>query len=198
MFWNERYSENGFAYGTEPNDFLRENVERIPAGKVLCLAEGEGRNAVFLAAQGFEVTAIDLSEVGLAKANYLAQKNDVKIKTILADLAEFEIEENAWSGIVSIWAHVPPDLRRKLNSKIVNGLARGGALVYEAYTPRQLEFGTGGPRAHQQELLVTLAELQKQFGKLTLAIAHETTREVHEGKYHEGSSAVVQILAFKY
>lgn len=195
--WNERYSEEGFAYGTEPNSFLRENLEKLPRGKALCLAEGEGRNAVFLAQNGFDVTAVDLSEVGLQKADQLARTRNVEIKTVVADLAEFEIEESGWDVIVSVWAHIPPKVRETLYPKVVRGLKDDGALIYEAYTPRQLEFGTGGPREHQKEMLVALTELQTHFDALRFEIARETEREVHEGTYHDGMSATVQVLAFK-
>lgn len=101
--WNERYSEQGFTYGTKPNDFLQANIDSMIKGKTLCLAEGEGRNAVFLAMYGFDVTAVDLSSIGLDKAQRLANENGVTIKTIVADLSNFEIEESTWDTIVSIW-----------------------------------------------------------------------------------------------
>ena len=99
--WNERYAEAGYAYGTEPNDFLVAHAAQIPPGRVLCLAEGQGRNAVWLAQQGYDVTAVDLSEVGLAKAQQLAAERGVQLTTIQADLAQFTIEPQTWDGIVS-------------------------------------------------------------------------------------------------
>lgn len=108
--WDERYTEEGFAYGTEPNDFLKAEYSRIPkGGRVLCLAEGEGRNAVFLARQGYAVTAVDQSAVGLQKAKNFAAEHDVDITTEVANLADYELGTEAWDGIVSISAHVPPD-----------------------------------------------------------------------------------------
>ena len=195
--WDERFSEPGFAYGTEPNDFLRENFERMSKGQVLCLAEGEGRNAVFLAENGFDVTAVDGSKVGLEKAVKLASSRGVTIKTIHADLADFEIEPNAWNAIVSLWVHLPPILRSAVHKKVVAGLKPGGTFLLEAYTPKQVEFGTGGPRREQIERTMTLAALREELKPLRLEIARETTREIYEGKYHNGLSAVVQILAFK-
>lgn len=195
--WNERYSEDGYAYGDVPNDFLRENYERLPTGKVLCLAEGEGRNAVFLAENGYDVTAVDFSEVGLQKANELAGNRNVSIKTVQADLAEFEIAENNWNAIVSIWAHVPSIIRRGLHLKVVKGLKSGGAFLLEAYTPKQIEFGTGGPKAEQIDLTMKLSDLKRELDGLQFEIAGETERQINEGKYHNGQSAVVQILAFR-
>jgi 2-polyprenyl-3-methyl-5-hydroxy-6-metoxy-1,4-benzoquinol methylase len=109
--WDARYAEAGWAFGTEPNDFLREQAELLPRGRVLCLAEGEGRNAVWLAGQGFEVTAVDLSSTGLEKAQRLASERGVRITTVCADLATYAIEPDAWEGIVSIFAHVPRSVR---------------------------------------------------------------------------------------
>lgn len=193
--WNERYSEAGFAYGTEPNDFLLENFSKLTKGKVLCLAEGEGRNAVFLATQGFDVTAVDLSEVGLEKTLRLAQQNKVTVKTICADLSDFTIEKGSWDSIVSIWAHLPSVVRCVLHQKVVSGLRMGGAFLLEAYTPKQLEFGTGG--GQQVDLMMPLDSLQEELNGLDFEIARETIREIHEGKYHNGQSAVVQVLARK-
>ena len=195
--WDERYGEDGFAYGDEPNDFLAENFGKLPKGKVLCLAEGEGRNAIFLAEKGFDVTAVDQSKVGLEKAAELAKSRGVEINTIQADLAEFEIEENVWDAVVSIWAHVPSEIRRKLHLQVMKGLKKGGAILLEAYTPKQVEFGTGGPPKGQEDLMPHLVDLKKELSELEFEIGHEIEREVREGKYHGGQSSVVQVLAFK-
>jgi SAM-dependent methyltransferase len=193
--WDERFAEPGYAYGTEPNDFLREVAGRIPGGQVLCLGEGEGRNAVFLAGRGFAVTALDSSRVGLAKAEALARARGVRIATVVADVQDYTIEPAAWSGIVSLWLHLPAAVRVPLHRACVAGLAPGGAFVLEAYTPRQLELGTGGPRDGART--VTLAALREELAGLELEIGHERERELHEGRYHEGRSAVVQVLGRK-
>ncbi len=191
--WDERYAEAEFAYGTEPSAFLAAVACRIPDGPVLCLAEGQGRNAVFLSRIGHAVTAVDQSTVGLDRARDLATENGVAIECVAADLADFEIEPGAWAGIVSIWAHLPPALRGAVNRKAVAGLRPGGVMVVEAYSPRQLEFGTGGPRA--AELLVPRAALEEELSGLEFILAQEAEREVVEGKYHRGMAAVVQVLA---
>lgn len=190
--WNERYAAAGYAYGTEPNDFLAAHAAQIPPGRVLCLAEGQGRNAVWLAQQGYEVTAVDLSEIGLAKAQQLAAERGVSIATVQADLAEYEIEPNAWDGIVSIFCHLPAPIRRRLFGQVPAGLRPGGVFLLEAYRPKQLEFGTGGPAS--AELLVPLADVQTELPGLTWEIAQEIEREVQEGQYHHGYSAVTQLL----
>ena len=193
--WDERYSEAGFAYGTEPNAFLVSVNEQIPRGDVLCLCEGEGRNAVYLAKQGCQVTAVDASSVGMNKAQQLAIQQGVKIQTIVSDLEHFVIEENRWDAIVSIFCHVPAALRAKVHQQCVAGLKPGGVLVLEAYTPKQLEYKTGGP-AHE-EMTMNLTALHEELKGLHFSHAFEIDRDVIEGKYHTGKGAVVQIVAHK-
>ena len=195
--WNERYSEPGFAYGAEPNDFLAANAERyLPAnGEILSLAEGEGRNAVFLARRGFRVTAVDGSAVGLEKAHALAAKHGVGIETIVADLAAFDLGVGRWDGIVSIWCHLPTELRARVHRSVVAALRPGGVFLLEAYTPDQLGYKTGGPSS--AELLMTLAAVRSELAGLEFLVGEEKLREVHEGKYHDGTSAVLQVVARK-
>jgi SAM-dependent methyltransferase len=192
-FWDERYSAPAFAYGTEPNDFLAAMAANIPAGPVLCLAEGEGRNAVCLAQLGHAVTAVDASVTGLAKAQALAKARGVAIATKAADLADYRIEPSAWAGIVSIWAHLPPAMRRAVHAQVVSGLRPGGVLILEAYTPAQLAFGTGGPR--DATICMTLAGLAEELAGLDFIVGRECERDVIEGIHHTGRSAVVQVLA---
>lgn len=194
--WNERYADAFSSYGTEPNDFLKEVAARIPKGPVLCLAEGEGRNAVFLATLGYDVTAVDASEVGLDNAKKLAAEHKVSIKTVVADLAEYEIGDARWAGIVSIWAHLPPAVREPLHAACVTGLRPGGAFVLEAYTPRQLERpGVGGPP--NAALLMTADALRRELKGLSFDRCDEVDREVSEGRFHKGPSATVQVVASK-
>lgn len=197
--WDQRYQEEGFAYGTEPNDFLQSEYSRIPkGGKVLCLAEGEGRNAVFLAQQGYVVTAVDQSAVGLEKAQEFAAKNGVEITTVVADLADYDVAAEAWDGIVSIAAHVPAQLRKDLHKQVVKALNKGGVFILEAYTERQIETaGVGGPPASQKQLFMSLDELESELNGLDFVVGAEVERHISEGKYHQGESAVVQVVACK-
>ncbi len=193
--WDQRYSDTEYAYGKEPNDFLVEAVHHIPKGRVLCLAEGEGRNAVFLARQGYDVVAVDSSAVGLRKAEMLAQEHGVSITTVVADLETFKIEAGAWDGIVSIFCHLPPTIRQELHRKLVQGLRPDGVLVLEAYTPDQLKFKTGGPPDAQ--LAMNLNSLKQELTGLDFKHAVEIERDIHEGLYHNGHGAVVQLIAIK-
>lgn len=193
--WDERYSAEEYIYGKTPNDFLLQMSGKLKTGNVLSLAEGEGRNAVFLACQGFRPTAVDSSKVGLAKAEKLAREFGVTIETVLADLADYRIEEGAWDCIVSISCHVHQDLRERLHRDVVAGLKPGGTFLLEAYTPKQLEFGTGGPRS--TEHLMDLETLRVELDGLEFIHGQELVRNVVEGTHHTGPGAVVQVLARK-
>jgi SAM-dependent methyltransferase len=163
--WDKRYSELGFAYGKDANDFLKNENHRIPpGGKVLCLAEGEGRNAVYLAKLGYQVTAIDLSEVDLNKARVLAKENDVEIKTIVADLADFDFGINEWDGIVSISAHMPEPIRKRAHAQVAPSLRENGVFILEAYTYEHTQMeGIGGPPAAQEEMFMSLKDLRQRL-----------------------------------
>lgn len=193
--WDERYSTEDYAYGTSPNRFLEENFNIIPKGKVLSLAEGEGRNAVFLAKQGYSVTAVDASLVGLEKAGKLARDNGVVIECIHADLEEYVIGENKWDGIVSIFCPLPSSIRKGLHKKVVAGLKSNGVLLLEAYTPDQLKHGVGG--GSSVDSMTTKESLSLELADLTFIHLRELEREVIEGAYHTGIGAVVQAIASK-
>ena len=193
--WDERYSEDAYAFGTEPNDFLRASLDMLPDGTALCIGDGEGRNGVWLAEQGFAVTSVDASSVGMAKARALAHQRGVAISTVHADLAEFDIGHSRWDVVISIFCHLPPPLRRRVHRDIVAGLRPGGVFVLEAYTPAQIAFGTGGPET--ADMTMQLASLRQELAGLTLLHGEELERDVHEGRYHNGHSAVVQLLVIK-
>lgn len=193
--WDERYSAEEYAYGTEPNTFLQENFSAIPKGKVLSLAEGEGRNAVFLAKQGYAVTAVDASRVGLEKARRLAEKNGVTVEFIHADLAEYELGQNEWDGIVSIFCPLPSSLRQQLHGKVEAALKPNGVFLLEAYTPDQLKHGTGG--GNSADVMQTKASLSRELSGLKFDHLIEIERDVVEGIYHTGMAAVVQAIAVK-
>ena len=194
--WNNRFAAPQYIYGETPNVFVAEMASQIPAGPLLCLAEGEGRNAVHLATLGHRVTAVDQSEAGLAKARRLAAARGVEMETVLADLGNFIIEPGVWSGIVATFAHLPPAIRRIVHAQAVRGLRPGGVFVLEAYTPAQLAFDSGGPKS--PELLMTLAGLREELAGLKFVIGREIERDVIEGDGHTGRGAVVQVLARRH
>ena len=193
--WDERYSAKEYAYGKDPNQFLEENYQAIPKGRVLSLAEGEGRNAVFLAKQGYSVTAVDGSEVGLGKAAKLAEENGVEIELIHADLNEYDIGENKWDGIVSIFYPLPSALRKPLYKKVAAGLKPGSVFLLEAYRPEQLQYGTGG--GDSADTMTSKESLLHDLAGLKFIHLIELERNVVEGIYHTGLAAVVQAIAVK-
>jgi len=194
--WDERYAAGRYFYGTEPNDFLVEHVAEIPAGgDVLCLAEGEGRNAVFLAGRGLRPVALDQSSVGLAKATRLAAARGVTLSTLHADLDSYVFEPRRWDGIVSIWCHLPTALRLRVHRQVVEALRPGGVFLLEAYRPDQLRYRTGGPS--ELDLLPTLQTLRSELQGLEFTHAQELDRTIQEGDGHAGLSAVVQVVCRK-
>ncbi|HMV00165.1 MAG TPA: class I SAM-dependent methyltransferase [Rhodocyclaceae bacterium] len=193
--WDERFSTEDYAYGKLPNGFLAERHGAIPRGRVLSLAEGEGRNAVFLARQGYAVTAVDGSAVGLAKARRLAEEGGVAIDTLHADLADFDLGENRWEGIVSIFCPLPSILRAEVHRRAVAGLRPGGVFLLEAYRPEQVQYGTGGGK--DTDTMQTLDTLRRELAGLTFLHLAAVERNIVEGIYHTGMGAVVQAIAVK-
>ena len=194
-FWNLRFGEPGFAYGDQPNDFLRQQAAALPPGRAVCLAEGEGRNAVHLAELGHSVLAQDLSAIGLAKARGLAASRGVSIETLQGDLADWRPQPCSVDLVVAIWMHLPVPLRAQTHRRAIEALRPGGHLILEAYSPRQLRFGTGGPPV--AELLIEPEALRQELAGLDLLLLRETQRWIEEGPYHRGESAVVQALGRK-
>lgn len=194
--WDRRYAGEAFAFGTEPNDFLVDVEPRLPrGGRVLSLAEGEGRNAVWLASRGFVVHSVDGSEVGVAKTLRLAADRGVTVHAEVGFLEDTGITPGAWDVIVSVFVHQPPPLRAELHRRIVAGLAPGGMYVMEAYSPGHWGRGTGGPP--HPERLVPLAAAMAELEGLEFLHAAELERDVVEGHLHTGDAAVTQILARK-
>ncbi|WP_019555888.1 class I SAM-dependent methyltransferase [Thiomicrorhabdus arctica] len=193
--WDEKYSAPNYIYGTKPNEFLTQNFNLLPKGKILCLAEGEGRNAVFLAKQGYSVTAVDGSAVGLQKARKWAEENQVSIEFIHADLADYELGEAKWDGIVSIFCHLPVNIRRALHQKVVTSLKQDGVMLLEAYTPDQLNYKTGGPTT--ADMTMNTVQLTEELNGLQFTLIQEIERDVVEGTHHTGTGAVIQVIAKK-
>lgn len=194
-FWDDRFADSEFVYGREPNDFLREQADRLTFGPVLSLGEGEGRNGVYLARLGHCVRAIDQSAVGLQKARHLAAEHQVDIQTQCADVNTFNFEPEAWAGVLAFFMHLAPDLRAQLHHNIRRSLKPGGWFILEAYTPAQMALDTGGPKA--PELLMTAEELRRDFDGFTFDVLREVRRNMSEGPVHQGPSETVQMLARK-
>jgi SAM-dependent methyltransferase len=193
--WDERYGSADYAFGTEPNTFLRDNIDALPSGEVLCVADGEGRNSVFVAASGRAVSSVDLSPAGVEKARRLAAERNVTINAMVGDLADFSLGDARWDAIISIFAHMPSALRSDLHQRVVRALRPGGIFLLEAYTPDQIPRGTGGPAIPDRTM--TLNGLRDELAPLEFLHGVEREREVVEGAYHTGLASVVQVIARK-
>lgn len=190
--WHERFSAEEYVYGKEPNTFLVEAAQQITKGKVLCIAEGEGRNAVYLASLGFDVTAWDYAPAGLEKTKQLADEKGVIVKTELHDLAEVAWEEEQWDAIVHIFGHFPGNVMDRTLTGIKKALKPGGYYISELYTKEQLHYGTGGPR--DEGMLCNPIKMLEQFGGYFVKHFHIGEVNRVEGQLHTGTAHVVQSL----
>lgn len=195
-FWNSRYAKAGdeYVYGTEPNAFLAAYAAKLArGGAVLCLADGEGRNSVWLAKQGFRVAAIDVSEEGVTKARSLAEREGAAVDAQVADVTRFDYGHARYDAVVSIFLHLPAKARRATHRHVIEGLKPGGLFVYEAYGPEQPGYGTGGPP--EPELLHSLDDVLADLEGCAIEHAFCGVRPVHEGRAHRGDGYVVQVIA---
>jgi len=190
-FWNQRYSEPAYAYGTAPNDFLAQELAQLPAGRLLLPAEGEGRNAVWAARQGWTVKALDYSEAGQRKALDLAQRAQVTIDYDVVDLSEVRLEQEQFDAIGLVFVHLPPAVRQHLHREVVQALRPGGHLIMEAFAPGQLGRRSGGP----QDLALLYDEnlLRADFQELECLQIETRLRHLDEGPFHQGEASVVQL-----
>lgn len=195
-YWDQRYNDKRYCYGEEPNSFLLENFKLIrPEGNILCLSEGEGRNATFLSLNGFNVTAVDLSSVAKKKALALAKKNGVQFEYDVADLKDYDLGKLKWDAIISISAHLPSQIRSQLYPSIKESLKDEGIFLLEGYNIQQLEYNSGGPK--DPDMMFSKHELEKQFLNFSILLSKDTIRDVVEGAFHTGEASVTQFIARK-
>lgn len=194
--WDQRYDTGDYVFGTAPNAFLRSQQSRLPTqGRALAVADGEGRNGVWLAEQGLDVLSIDNSEVGLRKAQVLATTRGTKLQTLCADLLTWDWPDSAYDVIVSIFLHLPSPERTGVHRLMARALKPGGILILEAYHQSQLGRSSGGPQS--AALLYDLPSLESDFSNLTLLDAVEGTTLLAEGSRHQGSAKIVRIVAIE-
>ena len=195
-FWNNRFADDGFAYGTLPNHFLQSQQPLLKPGlKVLLPGDGEGRNGVWLASLGLEVTSVDYSEIGIAKINRLAAERQLSINTLCADLTTMHWPVDEYDLLVAIFIHFPSDIRNNMHEKFISALKPGGQLILEAYDKRQLDYGTGGPPV--EDMLYTEDELNEDFRNHRILHSEHLITDIHEGKYHDGRSSVLRFVVEK-
>jgi SAM-dependent methyltransferase len=197
QMWQQRYSTPGYRFGKEPNAFLVRCAPLLPrTGKALAVADGEGRNGVWLASRGLDVVSIDFSPAARAKARALADEQGVTVTFIEADAHRWDYPENAFDAVVEIFTQFSTPAERPLKwAGMRRALKPGGLLIVHGYTPRQLEYGTGGPK--QVEHLYTREMLEAAFGDLDDVRIVEEECELQEGSGHSGMSAVIGLTARK-
>jgi SAM-dependent methyltransferase len=193
-FWDTRYESEAYAYGTAPNKFFQQQLDKLTPGRLLLLAEGEGRNAVYAASRGWEVTAVDFSNEARAKAQRLALAQGVHVDYHVADLTGLSWQQPAaYDAIGLIYAHLPPLARTAVHAAAARSLAPDGHLILEAFSLRQLGLPSGGPQS--AALLYEPADLARDFAELTLRENQELGVVLHEGTFHAGPARVVRLLA---
>ncbi len=195
--WNRRFSEPGYLFGTEPNAWLREHAGVWqPGQQVLCVADGEGRNSVWLAQQGLRVDAFDVAELGLAKARQLAAERGVQVNFVHADCDGYHWPQGTLDGVAAIFVQfADPALRSRLFKRMVDALKPGGTLVLQGYTPKQLDYRTGGPPVLSH--LYTEQLLRDEFAELRIVVLRDYEADVQEGRGHAGRSALIGLVARK-
>jgi cyclopropane fatty-acyl-phospholipid synthase-like methyltransferase len=194
-FWNQRYSSDAYAYGTEPNLFFKNQIKNLTHGKILFPAEGEGRNAVYAARLGWDVTAFDVSTEGKRKAELLAAANKVTINYFIAGYDDVCFGPETFDCIVLIFAHMAHTKRKEYHQQLVSYLKPGGIVILEGFSKKQIAFSSGGPR--EIEMLFSADELKNDFSNLTLQLIEEKTIELSEGLYHRGEAAVMRLVGVK-
>ena len=193
--WNRRYAGDDFLFGTAPNAWLRDHAGAItPGGRVLCVADGEGRNSVWLAQQGLVVDAFDVADRAVQKAQALARQAGVQVNHTVADCDGFAWPEAAYDAVAAIFVQfADPALRTRLFQRMVASLKPGGLLILQGYTPRQLDYRTGGPPILSH--LYTADLLRTAFAGLTIITLSEYEADVQEGIGHSGRSALIGLVA---
>lgn len=198
--WDDRYKENEFAYGKEPNLFFAERLQKLEPKSILMPADGEGRNGVFAAQLGWEVTSFDLSEEGRSKTLDLAKEMQVSLDYIVGDLEELEFEKESFDAIGLIYAHFSAEKKSILHKKLNEYLKPGGMIIFEAFSKKHIDFNklnpkVGGPK--DINMLFSLAEIKADFENYDIVELEEKEIILDEGKYHIGKGSVIRFVGIK-
>ena len=198
--WEDRFGKDEFAYGTEPNDFLKTQIALLQPGKILFAAEGEGRNAVFAAKNGWEVYAFDISQEGKKKALHLALENHVTLDYQIGQLAELDFTPNQMDAIALIYAHFPAEIKSNYHQQLDKLLKPGGTIIFEAFSKKHLEYVTSNPNVGGPKdlaMLFSIEEIQHDFPNYEWIYLKEEIIDLHEGIYHNGTGSVIRFVGRK-
>jgi SAM-dependent methyltransferase len=198
--WDERYKDPEFAYGKEPNLFFKEWLPKFEPGSILMPADGEGRNGVFAAQIGWKVTSFDLSAEGKAKALQLAKENGVALEYIVGDFEQLQFEKESFDAIGLIYAHFPANMKPLFHQKLHECLKPGGIIILEAFSKNHLSLvkqnpKVGGPK--EIDMLYSKEEIVTGFKNYEILLLEEEEIQLHEGKYHNGTGAVIRFAGRK-
>lgn len=195
--WNDRYSNDEFAYGEQPNNYLKEQLMHLETGTILFPAEGEGRNAVFAAKLGWKVSAFDISIEGKNKALQFAENNNVSIDYQVGELQELDYKTEEFDAIALIYAHFPSAIKSSYHKTLSNYLRRGGLLIFEAFSKKHLDYLTknekvGGPK--EIDMLFSIEEIKSDFENYEILVLEEKEIELNEGLFHNGRGSVIRFV----
>jgi len=198
--WNDRYSSEEFAYGEDPNNYLKEQLEKLNPGAILFPAEGEGRNAIFAAKSGWKVSAFDISEEGKNKALKLAAANNVSIDYQVGELETLDFQEEQFDTIALIYAHFPAEIKSVIHKQLDKLLRKNGIVIFEAFSKKHIEYlavneKVGGPK--DIESLFSIEEIQGDFSNYEIIILEEKEIELNEGLFHNGKGSVIRFIGKK-
>lgn len=200
QLWDNRYKGTEYAYGKSPNLFFKEQLEQLPVGNILLPAEGEGRNAVYAASNGWDVTAIDLSEKGREKAKELADMYDVSVNYLVGDLGQFDFKEETFDVIGLIYAHFLADKKSEIHQKLSTYLKKGGIVIFEAFSKNNLPLVKANPKvggAMDESMLFSIAEIKADFPDFEIHLLEEKETDLKEGLYHNGTGSVIRFVGRK-
>lgn len=198
--WNERYSNEAFAYGEEPNTYLKEQLNKLKPGTILFPAEGEGRNAVFSARIGWEASAFDISNEGKKKATLLAEKNQVTINYQVGELQTLNYNAEQFDALALIYAHFPASIKSAYHKTLSSFVRKGGVVIFEAFSKKHLEYlaknpKMGGPK--EIDMLFSIEEIKSDFEEYEIIELMETEVELNEGSFHNGTGSVIRFVGKK-
>ncbi|MFD2943510.1 class I SAM-dependent methyltransferase [Flavobacterium notoginsengisoli] len=198
--WDDRYSNEAFAYGTAPNNYLKEQIEKLNPGSILFPAEGEGRNAIFTAKLGWNVSAFDISEEGKNKALKLAEANNVSIDYQVGELETMDFHPAQFDAIALIYAHFPAEIKSEIHKQLDQLLRKDGIIIFEAFSKRHLEYlaineKVGGPK--DIESLFSIEEIKADFPNYEIIQLEEKEIELKEGLFHNGTGSVIRFVGRK-
>ena len=199
--WDERYGNEEFAYGKEPNNYLKEQLAQLTPGKILFPAEGEGRNAVFAATKGWNVFAFDISANGQKKAFQLAEHSDVTIDYQVGELSTLNYQQEQFDVIALIYAHFPAQIKSSIHKMLEQYLKKGGYIIFEAFSKKHLDYiakneKVGGPK--DIESLFSIEEIKTDFPDYHFTELKETEIELSEGLFHNGTGSVIRFVGQKH